>query len=195
MKKLLFTLVIWIAFGPMISLAAATDTDTDSAQDYLKNKINSVIDVLNEKRLKETEKKEKIETIVTSLFDFPLMAKLTLGQKYWPGLTEDEKQKFTNLFIERLKASYLDKMMLYSGEDIIFAPAVQQKNRVHIPTTLTTNEQTIAMTYKLYKSKSNWMLYDMEIQGVSLIKSYNSQFSEILETGTTQDLLKKMESQ
>lgn len=192
MKKLLFALVIWIAFGPMISWATATDKD--SAQDYLKNKIDSFIDVLNEERLKETEKKEKIEAIVTSLFDFPLMAKLTLGKKYWPGLTEDEKQKFTNLFIERLKASYLDKMMLYSGEDIIFAPAVQEGNRVHILMTLTTNEQTIAMTYKLYKSKRNWMLYDMEIKGVSLIKSYNSQFSEILETGTIQDLLKKMES-
>lgn len=185
-------MVIWIAFGPMISWATATDKD--SAQDYLKNKIDSFIDVLNEERLKETEKKEKIEAIVTSLFDFPLMAKLTLGKKYWPGLTEDEKQKFTNLFIERLKASYLDKMMLYSGEDIIFAPAVQEGNRVHILMTLTTNEQTIAMTYKLYKSKRNWMLYDMEIKGVSLIKSYNSQFSEILETGTIQDLLKKMES-
>ena len=143
-------------------------------------------------KLEEPKKKEIIE-IVTPMFDFSLMSKLTLGKKHWPGLTKQQKGKFTELFTKRLKDSYLDKMLLYTDEKIEYKESVQVGKKVQIPTILTSKDNKISMLYKLYKSKQDWKIYDIEIQGVSLISTYRSQFDEILRSKTVDDLLLKLE--
>jgi len=152
-----------------------------------------VISVLEKKTLNEEAKKKEIVEIVTPMFNFSLMSKLTLGKKHWPGLTKDQKEKFIELFTKRLKDSYLDKMMLYSDEKIEYKEPVQIKKKVHIPTILTSKDNKISMLYKLYKSKQTWRIYDIEVQGVSLISTYRSQFDEILRNKTIDDLLVKLE--
>jgi phospholipid transport system substrate-binding protein len=127
------------------------------------------------------------------MFDFALMAKLTLGRKHWPSLTREKKEKFTQLYIELLKTSYLDKLALYTDEKIFFEPPVQVKGKVRIPTQLVSKDRRTSILYKLYKPADDWMVYDLEIQGVSIIRSYRSQFGEILQSGTIDDLLLKME--
>ena len=121
------------------------------------------------------------------------MSRLALGKKHWPSLTQDQKKKFITLFTKRLKDSYLDKMMLYSDEKIKYNAPVQIKKKVHIPTILVSKDNNINMLYKLYKSKQGWKIYDLEIQGVSLISTYRSQFEEILRNKTVEDLLAKLE--
>jgi len=64
-----------------------------------------VISVLEKKELNEEAKKKEIVEIVTPMFNFSLMSKLTLGKKHWPGLTKDQKEKFIELFTKRLKVS------------------------------------------------------------------------------------------
>jgi phospholipid transport system substrate-binding protein len=121
------------------------------------------------------------------------MAKLSLGKKYWPDLTEENKERFTELFIKRLRTSYLDNLTIYTDENVTYEPAVQVKKKIHVPTYLISKQKKISMLYKLYQSESDWKIYDVEIQGVSIIRSYRSQFSEILKNGTTDDLLLKLE--
>ncbi|MBT8357256.1 MAG: ABC transporter substrate-binding protein, partial [Desulfobacterales bacterium] len=102
-------------------------------------------------------------------------------------------KKFVALFTKRLKDSYLDKMLLYSDEKIKYKASVQIKKKVHIPTILISKDNKIDILYKLYKSKQGWKIYDIEIQGVSFISTYRSQFDEILRKGTVDDLLAKLE--
>jgi phospholipid transport system substrate-binding protein len=118
---------------------------------------------------------------------------LTLGKKYWPGLTEANKEKFTDLFIKKLRTSYLSKLTLYSDEKIIYDPPVQDENKVRISTYLISKDKKISMLYKFYNSNDSWKIYDVEIQGVSIIRSYRSQFYEILQNGTIDELLLKLE--
>jgi phospholipid transport system substrate-binding protein len=121
------------------------------------------------------------------------MAKLTLGKKYWPDLSEEKRARYIQLFINRLKTSYLDKLTLYTDEKVVFEPPVQVGKKVQIPTQLVSKERKTSILYKLYKSEEAWKVYDLEIQGVSIIRSYRSQFDEILQKGTIDDLLKKLE--
>ena len=121
------------------------------------------------------------------------MAKLTLGRKYWPGLSKEKKERFTDLFIKRLKGFYLDKLTLYTDETIAYKTPIQVKKKIHIPTELISKGDKISMLYKLYKSKQNWKIYDIEIQDVSIISTYRSQFYQVLSKGTIDDLLLKME--
>ena len=176
----------------ILSQTAIAD-DNCSAEDFLKSKLEAVFAVLQNEKLAQQAKSEEIVEIVSPMFDFALMAKLTLGKKYWPGLTEENKEKFTELFIKKLRTSYLSKLTLYSDEKVIYEPPVQDKNKVRISTYLISKDNKISMLYKFYNSKNSWKIYDVEIQGVSIIRSYRSQFYQILQNGTIDELLLKLE--
>ena len=167
--------------------------DGSDAREIVKRKLDSVFAVLQKDNLDQQAKKQEINAIVSPMFDFELMAKLTLGKKHWPGLPREKKEKFTGRYIELLKSSYLEKLTLYTDEKVLFEPPVQVKGKVQVPTQLVSKDRKTSILYKLYKSGENWKVYDLEIQGVSIIRSYRSQFSETLKTGTIDDLLLKME--
>jgi len=188
MKHLIYAVLFTLIF----SQSAVAD-DKKEAEEVLKGKLEAVILVLEKKALNEETKKKEIVEIVTPMFNFSLMSKLTLGKKHWPGFTKEQKERFTELFTKRLKDSYLDKMMLYTDEKIEYKESVQVGKKVQIPTILTSKDNKISMLYKLYKSKQGWRIYDIEIQGVSLISTYRSQFDEILRNKTVDDLLAKLE--
>ena len=169
------------------------EDDKRDAEEIVKRKLDAVFAVLQKKDLDQQAKKKEINEIVTPMFDFALMAKLTLGRKYWPDVPREKKEKFTQLYIELLKTSYLDKLALYTDEKIIFEPPAQVKKKVQIPTQLISKDRKTSILYKRYKPADDWKVYDLEIQGVSVIRSYRSQFGEILQNGTIDDLLLKME--
>ncbi|UCE51059.1 MAG: ABC transporter substrate-binding protein [Desulfobacterales bacterium] len=168
--------------------------DKIAAEKLLKSKLNAAITVLQKKNAALQVKSNEIDEIMSPMFDFSLMAKLTLGRKYWPKLTTQNKEKFTELFTELLKSSYLQKLTLYTNEKIMYKSPILSKKKIQIPTYLISLDKKTSILYKLYKSENDWKIYDIEIQGVSLIRSYRSQFIQILQTGTIEDLLLKLEN-
>ncbi len=188
MRKLLYAVL-----SLLILCTTATADDKTVARELLKNKLDAVFAVLQKQDLAAEAKNREVIEITTPLFDFPLMARLTLGKKHWPGLTKEQKETFTQLFVKRMQTAYLGNLTRYTDEKVFYEPAVQVKKKIHIPTFLASKDKKISMLYKLYKSGDTWKIYDIEIQGVSIIRSYRSQFSEILENGTIDNLLQKLE--
>ena len=188
MKRLLYPVFILLVMTQTVGA-----DDKDVVKELLESKIESAIAVLQKKDLDQQEKNEQIIKIVEPLFDFPLMAKLSLGRKYWPGLANEKRQRFTELFTKRLKASYLDKLALYTDEKVVFKTPVQEKRKIKIQTELVSKNNTISMLYKFHESTNSWLIYDIEIQGVSIISTYRSQFDQVLSKGTIDELLIKLE--
>ena len=179
--------------GLMIVCQSVTAENKISAQELLKKNLDAVFVVLQITDLAQETKQQQVVDIVTPMFDFDLMAKLTLGKEYWPDLTAEQKERFTQLFIKRLRTSYLNNLTLYTDEKVVYEPPVEIKQKIHIPTYLVSKDKKISILYKFYESGNNWTIYDLEIQGVSIIRSYRSQFHEILQKETFEDLLGKME--
>jgi phospholipid transport system substrate-binding protein len=152
----------------------------------IQTKWDAVILVLQNKELDQNK-------IVTPIFDFPLMAKLALGKKNWPKLTVQQQEKFTRLFVELLKTSYREKIALYTDEQVLFKPAVKNNSTVYIPIELKTKDKKIALIHKLRKVEKRWKVYDVEIQGISILLTYRSQFDDVLSKGTVEDLLSRLE--
>ena len=182
-----------VVLGLLIITTAAVADDQRDADALLKNKIDAAIEVLKKNETDIQVKNKKILDIVSPIFDFQLMAKLALGREFWPGLSEEEKEKYTILFTERLKVSYLQKLSLYTDEEVAYKVPVRDGRKIQIPTELISKGEIISMLYKMYESKQGWKIYDVEIQGVSIISTYRSQFKEILANGTIDDLLLKLE--
>jgi phospholipid transport system substrate-binding protein len=171
----------------------ADNKDPNNPEELLRNKWDAIISILQKKDIYQKAKEKQISKIVSSIFDFPLMAKLTLGRKHWPKLTPPQRDKFTQLFTERLKKSYREKIALYKDEKVLFKPKEQKKKTIYIPSELTYKDKKVAILYKLRKVDKRWKNYDVEIQGVSILLTYRSQFDEILRRGTVKDLLSRLE--
>ena len=159
----------------------------------LRVKWDAVITVLQNKEIDQDVRVKKINKIVNSIFDFPLMAKLALGRKHWPKLTPPQREKFTRLFIELLMTSYREKVSLYTDENVQFKPALKNKSTVYIPMELKSKDKKVAILHKLRKVDKRWKVYDVEVQGISILLTYKSQFDDILSRGTVEDLLSRLE--
>jgi phospholipid transport system substrate-binding protein len=175
---------------PVGILAADVPAEVES---LLKSKLDAVAMVLEKENLDIDTKKLQISDIVSPIFDFPLMAKLTMGRKHWSTLNDDQKARFTDLFIKLLKDTYLNKVSLYSDETVNYLESILIKNKVHVSTELNSKDKKLLILYKFYESRNGWKIYDIEIEGISLITSYRSQFDQELSKGTVEELLLKME--
>ena len=185
--------LLYAGFSLLLLSQAVMADDKSAGEEYLKSKLDAVFKVLQKKDLSQQAKNSQVVEIVTPMFDFELMGKLSLGKSYWPDLSPEQRGRFTELFVERLRQSYLNKLTAYTDEKIIYESPVDVKTKVHVPTELISKGKKISMLYKLYSSNNSWKIYDVEIEGVSIIRSYRSQFNEILQKGTFEDLLQKMQ--
>jgi len=175
--------------------------DPNDPMELLTAKWNAVLKVLQAKDLDHKLKERIIDRIVSPMFDFPLMGQLALGRTHWPKLDAAQREKFIRLFVTRLKALYLEKTALYTNEKFVLKPGVPRKNTIQIPMALISEGKEISILYKLHKlddpdkSKAGgrWRIYDVEIEGVSILLTYRSQFDDILRRGTVEDLLSQLE--
>ncbi len=161
--------------------------------ELLRAKWDAVIKVLRTEDIDQKTKEKVIDKIISPIFDFTLMGKLALGRTHWPKLTNPQRKKFTKLFAKRLKDSYREKISLYTDEKALLNPAIRKKKAIFIPMQLMSKDKKIDMLYKLRKVDERWKIYDVEIQGVSIILTYRSQFNDILCKGTVKDILSQLE--
>ena len=167
--------------------------DTADAEKTLKNTVSSVLAVLRTEDLNKGEKRGRLEKVINTVFGFSIMAKLALGRNHWPRLSKEEKKAFTELFVERLKDSYFEKIDLFTNEKVEFKSAVKVKKKIHVPTLVVSKGEEYSILYKFYKSGDGWRIYDFEVQGVSMISTYRSQYNEhFTNNGTIAGLLEKM---
>jgi len=193
MRSLLGALLILLAMCQGINAETKDPNYPSDPNELVRSKWRAVISVLRNKDIDKEAREKKISKIVSPIFDFPLMAKLALGRDHWPKLTPPQQEKFTQLFVERLKTSYREKIALYTDEKVQFKAAVRKKNIIHIPMELMSKDKKVTILHKLRKADKRWKVYDVEIQGVSILLTYRSQFDDILNKGTVEDLLSRLE--
>ena len=189
MKKGMVIVIGLLLFCQPVSAAGGSAVDA-----FVREKLQQVLVHLRNKALAKQERNDKILKIVNESFDFKLMAMLSLGKKHRARLSKEEHQRYIKLFTRHLQNTYLDKLDLYTDEELVMNPPVQVKKKVHILTEMVSDDNRIGILYKLYNSrKRGWQIYDVEVEGVSLIRSYKSQFNEELQKESVQDFLAKLE--
>jgi phospholipid transport system substrate-binding protein len=179
----------------------ASVQDPNNPEELLSVKWQAVVRVLQSKDLEQKVKERIIDRIVSPTFDFAVMGQLALGRTHWPKLNEAQREKFLRLFAARLKTLYLEKTALYKNERFVLKAGTLKKNTAQVPMTLISDDGETAIVYKLRKlneaGKSKtvglWRIYDVEIEGVSILLTYRSQFDDILRRGSVDELLAQLE--
>jgi len=176
------------------SLAAAS-----AATDQLKASIDGIIAILSDPSLKGPEmaekRREKIRIKIHERFSFHDMAKRSLG-KAWRARSKEERQEFVTIFSQLIQDSYIGKIEGYSDEKVLYDNEILRKRTAVIKTRIITKEGTdIPLDYRLIeKPGGTWMVYDVIIEGISLVRNYRTQFSTTISSSSYENLVNKLKS-
>lgn len=195
MKKIVLALVCLF----VLTQNLVADEKTILKNHFL-NKIDEVIVIVKDKTLDKTNRNSKIVESLTPMFDFTLMAKLSLGKK-WKTLNSSDRKEFVKLYVERMKQSYSSKIDAYSDEKVEITKIIQaKKSRIELVSNLVSKDNKLEISYKFYKPKNlkmdkdSWLIYDVVILGVSILKTDKAQFREYLQTKTIKELMIQLQS-
>ena len=189
MKKIIFVTFFIAVFSQIIHA-----DDKIDVKNLLKERIDKIIASLGNKDLDDESKTGKIEDIINPIINFPLMSMLALGKEPWTSLTEEDQKRFVALFAETIKQTLISKILNYVDEDIVIEESDQvSKKKINISTFIVSKDKKTAVLYKFYLSGTAWKIYDVEIEGVSILKNFKAQFTDNLQEMTAKELIAKME--
>lgn len=180
-------------------LIHTTNATQLSPKEQVKSTVDRVIDILKDPKYKGKDKIQQRRSLlrneISRVFDFEEMAKRSLGV-YWKERTPQERKEFVELFKDLLERSYSGKIESYRDEKILFYDERVEEGRFAEVRTkvITTEKKEIPIDYRLYFDGKEWKVYDVVIEGVSLISNYRSQFSKIIRNHSYQELIKRMKT-
>jgi len=184
----------WIASAALLIFTMAPLLVSAGAPlDTINSNVSSVIDVMRDPKLKgEAGKKVKEQKIIDAaekLFDFVELSKRTLGLN-WNKLTPEQRKEFVDLYKTILKDAYIDKLTAYTDEKINYTKEVPlSETIVEVQSIVTTKKADVPIYYRVIKKEGGWKVFDVIVEGVSLIGNYRTQFREILGNNPPSTLL------
>ncbi|OGK83186.1 MAG: hypothetical protein A2X53_09065 [Candidatus Rokubacteria bacterium GWA2_70_23] len=180
----------------LLLMAAAGGAWAGAPTDQLRGAIDRVIKALDNPALKGDskvgERRTAVRKIANDIFDFGEIARRSLG-RHWQGRTDKEREEFISLFGDLLERSYISKIELYGGEKILYTNERMDAEVAVVSTkVITKNGTEVPIDYRLLRRGDRWLVYDISIEGVSLVSNYRTQFNKIIQTTSYGELVKKM---
>jgi len=190
LKKRISELILIIMLMVPFNVLAGIPLDT------VKTNVNSVIEAMRDPKLKgeagKKVKEQRIVVIADKMFDFVELSKRTLGLN-WNKFTPEQRKEFVALFKTILKDAYIDKITAYTDEKVNFTKETPlSETTIEVQSVVATKNAQVPIYYRVIKKDSDWKVYDVVIEGVSLISNYRTQFREILGNNPPETLLETL---
>jgi len=181
-------LIATMLLAPVVAAASVTDE--------VKAVVDKVVSIVSDSELKkpksEAKRRVALEKAISTIFDYSEMAKLSLGV-HWRERSAAERQEFVKLFKTLLENSYADKIESYNNEKIAYLKENVEGDNAEVKSKIVTaKREEFTLDYRLKKEGGKWMVYDVVIEGVSLVANYRSQFNRIVRGQGYDALVKKL---
>lgn len=185
MKKIVFVclLVLWSTSVCFALPEPQTEVET---------MVNSVLSVMKNTELTVDEKKAQISGRVQDFLNVESMSRRTLGP-YWDGASEEQRQYFSQLFVKVLEGTYLNRIEDYSDGEVKFQKQRVKDDKAIIDTVIVAKELEIPVQYKMIFADGRWQVFDLVIEGVSLVRNYRASYGEIIRREGYEGLFALME--
>jgi phospholipid transport system substrate-binding protein len=194
MKKKRFGLNIIILLAVLLILPLPVFAA--GAKATIETQINKMLAKMQTPEFKGLQKDGKINeirTIINEVFDWQELSRRTLGRE-WKKFKPDQQKEFVSLFEELLQNIYADRILAYTSEKIEFGKETElKKGRVEVESYIITKDnKKVPLFYRMTDKSGQWRVYDVVIEGVSMVKNYRGQFREILSKKKPEDLLQTL---
>ena len=183
-------LSILMVFLSTLPVSAGAPLDT------VQTNINKALDVLRDPKLKAESakeiKKEKLDAIYEQMFDEVELSRRSLGGN-WNKLNPAQRQEFIHLYRQMLEKAYLDRILSYTNEKIVFSKEnMLSNNQAEVQAKIITSSREIPIFCRVIQKEGTWKVYDVGAENVSLVQNYRSQFNSILANNTPDQMLEIM---
>ena len=190
MKRRFTGIILILAVVLMIPLQGSAAT---TAKETVEKGVNNLIATLGDPAFKAKAKDAQIAQIgeeIEKIFDFKELSRRTLGRD-WKKMKPEQQKEFVQLFKELLQGVYADRLLAYSDQKILFGKETTlKKGRAEVQSFLQTSDgKKIPLFYRLTDKSGSWKVYDVIIEGVSMVKNYRTQFRKILAKDSPEKLL------
>jgi phospholipid transport system substrate-binding protein len=178
------------------AVPVSASIQSDEALDFVRTSVDKVLTILRDPAYKEESAREiqhqKLRTLTQSLFDYNEISRSVLGGKR-KAFTPEQMDEFSDLFTRLLERTYLNRIQDYSDEKVIYGKATMlSADRAEVETDAVTASKQIPINYRVIYRHGEWRGYDVLIEGVSLVRNYRSQFNNILQKKSPEDLLQQL---
>ena len=179
-----------------VLLAAASPATAASPTETVKAAVQQVFSQPDSPAVKApsvTERRAQIRKVTETLFDFEEMSQRSLG-KAWTQASPAEQKEFVRLFGGLIANAYMGRIEQYAGEPITYVGERIEGDDARVQSRVVTPKGSeVPIEYRLYRStEGRWTVYDIYVDGFSLVGSYKAQFNRLLQRGTFADLLKQL---
>ena len=190
LKSFVMTLSLFVLTVPVIQAG-----DVEDINSMVKKKVSVIFDLLGKQDIEKNERNEKIVGELNEIMDFKLAAYLSLG-KHWKKISKTQKKEFVETFQQYINNYIVEKIDLYTNQKIDIGDSkIVKKGRAELEIGILSGGETLQVNFKLRKNKKKeWRVYDVDIEGVSLITSFRSQFSGVLKNSSFEELLEKLKN-
>jgi phospholipid transport system substrate-binding protein len=183
-------------FIPLLLLWLVAPVMAGEPTEKIKQTTDTILALLSDPELsapdKVGERRRLIRKAVDERFDWEEISMRALGRP-WLKLTDEEKSEFTKLFGRLVERNYMNKVEGYSGEKVHYIGESVKGKYGEVNVKVHTNaNQEITVDYRLIEKRGNWMVYDVLVEGISLVKNYRVQFNDILKKSSFQALMTKL---
>lgn len=192
LKRLILVGILFVVSPVLHGRAYAAE-----AVDQLKESVDKIITLLNEPRLKAPEMKlirrNEVFKIVEDRFDFTEMSKLSVGE-FWQQMSDARQKQFEVAFAGLLESTYITRIERYTNEKVVYGPErLKGENDYSVHTEIVSNGKSIPVDYLLHKVGNQWLVYDVSIEGLSLVSNYRNLFADAIRHGGFDNLMKVLE--
>lgn len=174
---------------------SATPSYAGVPTDSMKATVDEVLRIVRDNELKQprkaTERRQMLEQVVDARFDYREMSRRALGAP-WNNLSDQEQQEFVGLFRTLLTNSYANKIETYSGEGVQYLNERMEKEYAEVRTKVLSGKTEIPLDYRLINKTNDWRVYDVVVDGISLVNNYRGQFTKIIQSSSYHDLVEQL---
>jgi phospholipid transport system substrate-binding protein len=179
-----------------LAVTAVSPAAAGVPTDQLRGAVDRVLKTLEDPGLKGegkvNDRRVAVRKIANEIFDFGEIAKRSLA-RHWQPLSEAQRTEFVGLFADLLERSYISKIETYGGEKIQYTAEKIDGDLATVSTRIVTKNGTeVPVVYRMKKGADRWLVYDVSIEGVSLVSSYRTQFNKIIQTSSYNELVSKL---
>ena len=180
----------------VLALLVARDAFAGVPTDQLRGSIDLVLKIVTDPELKKeartAERRKRIRAVVNQIFDFSEISQRCLG-RHWQARTPAEKEQFIALFGDLLENAYITKIESYSGEKILYPGDTIEGDLALAKTRIVTKQETeIPVDDRMFLKDGRWAVYDVSIEGISLIGNYRTQFNAVIQRSGYSDLVARL---
>ena len=187
-----------VALAAVLALVAARDAVAGIPTDQIRGSIDSILKIVTDPELKKeaktAERRRRIRQVVNQIFDFAEISQRSLG-RHWQARTPAERDQFVQVFGDLLENAYITKIESYSGEKIEYPGDVIDGDLALVKTRIITKQGTeIPVDYRMFLNNGRWAVYDVSVEGISLIGNYRTQFNAVIQRSGYPDLVAKLKA-